>query len=55
MVIHFDLGKSAINNWQTVIIAIIGFAVLSFYFKKLNTAFVIIGGALIGYLLMFLR
>lgn len=50
----FDLGKSAINNWQTIAIAVIGFAV-SFYFKKLNTAFVIIGGALLGYLLLLVK
>lgn len=49
----FDLGKPAISNWQTITIAIIGFAV-SFYFKKLNTAFIIIGGALLGYLLTYI-
>jgi chromate transporter len=49
LMVCFDLGRSAISNWQTIVIAIAGFAV-SFYFKKLNTAFVIIGGAVLGYL-----
>lgn len=49
LMVCFDLGRSAISSWQTIIIAIAGFAV-SFYFKKLNTAFVIIGGAVLGYL-----
>lgn len=49
LMVCVDLGWSAISNWQTIVIAIAGFAV-SFYFKKLNTAFVIIGGAVLGYL-----
>jgi len=48
VMVCFDLGKAAINGRQTIVIAIIGFAV-SFYFKRLNTAFVIIGGAALGY------
>ena len=49
LTVCFDLGRSAINNWQSIVIAAVGF-VISSYFKKLNTAFVIIGGALVGYL-----
>lgn len=48
-VVCLELGKSAITDWCTVIIAVIGF-VASLRFKKLNTAFVILGGALLGYL-----
>ncbi len=50
LIVGYDLGQSAINSWQTIVIAVLGFAV-SFHFKKLNTAFVIIGGALLGYIL----
>jgi len=49
LMVCLDLGKSAISGWQSIFIAVLGFAV-SFYFKKLNTAFVIIGGAVLGYL-----
>ena len=45
-----EMGKSSINDWKTIVIAIIGFAV-SFGFKKLNTAFVVLGGSVLGYLL----
>ncbi len=45
-----EMGKSSINDWKTILIAIIGFAV-SFGFKKLNTAFVVLGGSVLGYLL----
>ena len=50
LTVCFELGRSAISSWQTIVIAIAGFA-FSLYFKKLNTAFIITGGALIGYLL----
>ncbi|MBS1527667.1 MAG: chromate transporter [Bacteroidetes bacterium] len=49
LTVCFDLGKSAISGWQSIVIAVLGFA-FSFYLKKLNTAFVIIGGAVLGYL-----
>lgn len=49
VVVCFELGKSAISSWETILIAITGF-VVSFYFKKLNTAFLIIGGASLGYI-----
>jgi len=52
VVVCVELGKSAVTDWRTVVIAIAGFAI-SFYFKKLNTAFVIIGGAILGYLFTF--
>ena len=51
LVVCFDLSQSAIGSWQTILIAVTGFAV-SFYFKKLNTAFVITGGAVLGYFLI---
>jgi chromate transporter len=50
LAICWEMGKSSITDWKTVLIAIIGFAV-SFSFKKLNSAFVVLGGAALGYLL----
>jgi chromate transporter len=45
-----EIGKATLLDWRTVVIAAISFAV-TFSFKKLNTAFVIFGGALLGYVL----
>jgi chromate transporter len=45
-----EMGKSSITDWKTILIAVIGFAI-SFGFKKLNTAFVVLGGSVLGYLL----
>jgi len=45
-----QMGKTAIKDWRTIIIAITCLAVI-LLFKKLNKAFVIFGGALLGYLL----
>jgi len=53
LAICVDMGKSSINDWKTILIAVAGFAV-SFFFKKINSAFVVLGGAAAGYLLWLL-
>jgi len=50
LAICIKLGKDAVHDWRTILIAVIGLLVTVF-FKKLNTAFVIIGGGLLGYFL----
>jgi chromate transporter len=45
-----DMGRSSIMDWKTILIALIGFAV-SFSFKKFNSAFIVLGGSALGYLL----
>ncbi len=45
-----EMGKTAIAEWRTILIAVTGFAT-TLTFPKLNSAFIIIGGALLGYLL----
>ena len=45
-----EMGRESLLDWRTALIAIISF-VITFCFKKLNTAFVVVGGALLGYLL----
>ncbi|BAU55572.1 chromate efflux transporter [Mucilaginibacter gotjawali] len=45
-----EMGKESVNNWKTVLILVAGIAV-SLFNKKLNSAFIIIGGAAAGYLL----
>ena len=50
LAICVDMGKSAITDWRTITIALIGL-IITITFKKLNTAFVIMGGAGLGYIL----
>jgi chromate transporter, chromate ion transporter (CHR) family len=45
-----DMAKASIADWKTMVIAVAGF-LISFLFKKLNTALIILGGAVAGYLL----
>ncbi len=45
-----EMGKDSITDWKTIFIAIAGFAI-TLSFKKVNSAFVVLGGAVLGYLL----
>jgi chromate transporter len=47
-----EIGRLTLSDWRTIAIAVISF-IVTFYFKKLNTAFIIFGGALLGYALSF--
>ena len=47
------LGKDAVTDWRTILIATLSF-IVTFSFKGLNTAWIIAGGALTGYLLSFM-
>jgi len=51
--VFIEMGEAILLDWRTILIAIASFAV-TFYCKKLNTAFVILGGALLGYVLYLL-
>jgi chromate transporter len=46
-----EIGRLTLLDWRTITIAIVSF-IVTFYFKKLNTAFIILAGAVSGYLLM---
>ncbi|WP_026707413.1 chromate efflux transporter [Flavobacterium frigidarium] len=48
-----SMGKEAITDWRTLFIAVVSLLVV-FVFKKMNSAFIVIGGALLGYLLTLL-
>lgn len=50
LAICIEMGKSSVTNWRTILIALLGFAT-TIVFPKINSAFIIIGGALSGYLL----
>ncbi|MFD2163787.1 chromate efflux transporter [Paradesertivirga mongoliensis] len=53
LVICIEMGTEAITDWRTAFIGLLGF-VAAFSFKKLNTAFIILGGGFLGYLLTFI-
>lgn len=45
-----EMGKDSITDWRTILIALLSIVAV-FVFKKMNSAFIVIGGALVGYLL----
>ncbi|NII26848.1 chromate efflux transporter [Pseudoflavitalea sp. X16] len=50
LAICVEMGKTTVTDWKTILIALLGFA-CTFLFPKINSAFIILGGALSGYLL----
>lgn len=48
--ICYVMGRESITNWRTALIALLSISLL-LIFKKVNSALVVIGGALLGYLL----
>lgn len=51
--ICIEFGRTTITDWKTIVIAIAGF-IVTFGFRHVNSAWVIIGGGLLGYLLTFM-
>jgi len=49
----YEMGRETLVDWKTILIALLS-AVVVFVFKKLNPAFIVIGGALLGYLLTYI-
>lgn len=47
------MGKDALTDWRTILIAIFSLTSV-FVFKKINSTFIVLGGAIMGYLLSFL-
>ena len=45
-----DMARVSVTDWRTALIAVAGFAV-SLWAKKLNSAFVVLGGAVLGWAL----
>lgn len=50
LAVIIEMGRETLLDWRTIIIALVSFTLI-FYFKKLNTAFIILGGAFFGYAL----
>lgn len=46
----FSMGKDTVTDWRTISIAVLSI-ILTFGYKKINSAFIVLGGSLVGYLL----
>ncbi len=45
-----EIGSMTLLDWRTILIAVVSF-IVTFFFKRLNTAFIILGGTVLGYVL----
>jgi chromate transporter len=48
--VGLTLGIDSITNWRTALVAVIAFTV-SIAFRRINSAFIVVGGSLLGYFL----
>lgn len=48
-----EMSKDTLTDWRTILIAALS-VIAVFVFKKMNSAFIVLGGALLGYLLVLL-
>lgn len=46
----FEMGKDAVTDWRTILIAMASLSV-AFGYRKVNSVFVVLGGSFVGYLL----
>lgn len=53
LAVVIEMSRISLQNWRTILIAVASL-LITFYFKKLNTAFVVLGGSLAVYLLTLL-
>jgi len=53
LVVCYQLGKDSLTDWREIVIAIFSTVIL-FRYKEINSAFIVLGGALMGYLLLLL-
>lgn len=50
LAVAVEMSRDTLTDWRTTLIAVASFIVV-FRFKKLNSAFIVIGGAVLGFLL----
>jgi chromate transporter len=48
--ICLEMGKETIIDWRTVLIAIISI-IITFNYRKINSAYFVLGGSIMGYIL----
>lgn len=51
--ICFQMGKDVMTDWRSLLIAVLSI-LICFLYKKMNSAFVVLGGSVLGYLLRLL-
>ena len=51
LAVCIEMGMETLVGWRTIVIAIASLIIV-FYFKKVNSAFVVLGGAVLGWVLM---
>lgn len=47
----YFMSRESISDWRTILIAVLSI-ILTFSYRKINSAFIVLGGSLAGYLLM---
>ncbi len=52
LVTCYEMARVSVSDWRTTLIAILGL-LITFRYKRLNSAFIILGGSLFGYFLTF--
>jgi chromate transporter len=50
----FEFGRETVTDWRTILIAALSF-IVTFGFRRVNSAWVILCGGLLGYLLSLIR
>jgi chromate transporter len=50
LAVVIDLGRETMMDWRSQLVALAGF-LMAYFFKNINTAFIILAGAMLGYLL----
>ena len=53
LAVCIEMGRETLLDWKTIFIAVASLTFV-FGFKKVNSAFIVLGGALLGYLLSFI-
>jgi chromate transporter len=53
LAVLIEMGQQTISDWRMIVIAVAGFLV-SFFYPRVNSALIIVGGALLGYILTFM-
>jgi len=51
--ICLEMGKETIIDWRTILIAFLSI-IITFNYRKINSAFIVLGGSIIGYILNFI-
>ena len=46
----YVMGKDSITDWRTILIAVLSL-IITFGYRKINSAFIVLGGSLLGYVL----